>query len=93
MDVDEILKERRKSHGEYCRVSAMSQTLKNVLKAGDSYYQLNFAQKESIDMICSKLARIMNGDPDEIDHWLDIAGYSKLAAQEIGTETNQIRRA
>jgi hypothetical protein len=35
--------------------------------------------KESVDMICHKIARIVNGgQPQEIDHWHDIAGYAKL---------------
>lgn len=29
-------------------------------------------------MILHKIARIMNGDPDHIDHWHDIAGYATL---------------
>lgn len=29
-------------------------------------------------MIAHKLARIMNGDPNYIDNWTDIAGYAQL---------------
>jgi hypothetical protein len=30
-------------------------------------------------MIAVKLARILCGDPDFQDHWLDVIGYAKLA--------------
>jgi hypothetical protein len=29
-------------------------------------------------MMASKMARIVTGDPDNIDHWLDIEGYARL---------------
>ena len=35
-------------------------------------------QLEALDMIFSKIARIINGDPNYADSWHDIAGYAKL---------------
>ena len=29
-------------------------------------------------MILHKVARILNGDPDYVDSWADIAGYAQL---------------
>jgi hypothetical protein len=37
-------------------------------------------QKEALEMICHKMARILNGNPNEHDHWHDISGYSTLVA-------------
>jgi len=34
-------------------------------------------------MIFCKIARILNGDPNLIDNWHDIAGYAKLVEMEI----------
>jgi hypothetical protein len=36
-----------------------------------------------MDMIFSKLARIINGDANHIDSWLDIAGYAKLVSDRL----------
>ena len=34
-------------------------------------------------MIAHKIGRILAGDPNHIDHWLDIAGYATLVAKEL----------
>ena len=35
-------------------------------------------QKESLEMIQHKIARILNGDPNYSDSWHDISGYATL---------------
>jgi hypothetical protein len=58
-----------------------AQALKRELIAASGYcaVPLSSTQLEALDMICSKLARIVCGDPNEPDHWHDIGGYAKLA--------------
>jgi len=34
-------------------------------------------------MIAHKIARIINGDPNHLDSWHDIAGYATLVEQEL----------
>jgi hypothetical protein len=34
-------------------------------------------------MIAHKIGRIVNGDPDHVDSWVDIAGYAQLVADEL----------
>jgi len=34
-------------------------------------------------MIFSKIARILNGDPNHLDSWTDIAGYATLVADRL----------
>ena len=48
---------------------------------------LAFDQLEAIDMIIHKLGRIINGNPDHIDNWVDIAGYSTLVADRLKGNT------
>ncbi len=40
-------------------------------------------QWEALEMIIHKVGRIVNGNPDKIDHWIDIAGYAKLVAMRL----------
>lgn len=79
-DRDVLLVEREKTHGDF-RVNAMiSQQLKGVfIVAG--YKDLDLAQREALDMIALKLSRILSGQANFKDHWDDIAGYAKLAAE------------
>ncbi len=40
-------------------------------------------QVEALEMVCHKIGRIVNGDPDYSDSWHDIAGYAKLVADRL----------
>lgn len=41
---------------------------------------------EALEMICTKIARILAGNARESDHWSDIAGYAELG-REVCTIT------
>ena len=73
-----ILKERAKTHGDYERLAFVAQSLKNVLRDAPNYERLSPVQRESVELIATKLARIVCGDPDEKDHWIDLSGYADL---------------
>jgi hypothetical protein len=45
--------------------------------------QLAFDQREALDMIMHKVGRIINGNPDKIDTWSDVAGYATLVADRL----------
>ena len=40
-------------------------------------------QKEALEMIATKMGRIVNGDPDYLDSWLDIQGYCQLIIDRV----------
>jgi hypothetical protein len=40
-------------------------------------------QKEALEMKAHKIGRILNGDPDYSDSWIDIAGYAQLVADRL----------
>lgn len=76
-----ILQEREKTHGDFAVNAAVSQGLKNVLRASLGWGNLDDRQKEAVDMICCKLGRIMSGDARFADHWVDLAGYAQLGRE------------
>lgn len=75
----QLLQERAKTHGDYSQTAQTAQMLKRLIRYAPSYMDMSERQKESIEMIAVKLARIMCGDPHEPDHFRDIAGYALLA--------------
>lgn len=79
METREILAEREARYGSYSSVSTASQSLKKVINEC-SLNDLKPHQRESLDMICNKIARIICGDPEYKDSWADIAGYATLSA-------------
>jgi hypothetical protein len=74
----DILAEKEKTHGQFTITSEVSQELKRALRRFAKWEALSSEQKEALDSICVKLARIVSGNPDEVDHWIDIMGYAKL---------------
>lgn len=83
--VDDLLQERLSRYGRFDRHSEISQELKDVIFNNLGYPISSLApdQREALDMICHKLARIANGDPNYSDNWIDIAGYSQLVANRL----------
>lgn len=72
-----LIAARQKTHGEFADTARVAQRLKEVLR--DEAADLTDEQREAIDGIFVKLARIVAGDADHADHWRDIAGYALLA--------------
>lgn len=78
--VDTVLSDRAKTHGDYKTHATITQSIKFILQDAAEYGKLDFCQRESLEMIAHKIGRIVAGDPDFRDHWIDIAGYAKLVA-------------
>jgi len=81
--LDEILKQRGTVHGDFTDVADVSQQLKAVLQTGKSWNELTAVQKESLEMIMHKAARIVSGNPNHHDHWDDVAGYATITSKRI----------
>lgn len=79
----ELLDERNKTHGSFAVGSKISQGLKHVIRDTDGYSSMKDIQKEALDNIFGKIGRIIAGDPDFIDTWRDVAGYSELIVKEL----------
>ena len=82
-DIEEILANREKNYGAYAQVSAVSQMLKKAMEMGPKWNQLYPHQKESLEMIANKISRIVNGDREYADSWIDISGYAELVVKEL----------
>jgi hypothetical protein len=82
-EIKDVLALRGNVHGEFRHNAVISQQLKDVIKRTKNYDALCSNQKEALDMICSKISRILSGDPDFPDHWLDIEGYARLVYNSL----------
>lgn len=79
-DVNKILDERKKTHGDFTDHARITRNLKHVMTAELGWGRLMAVQAEALDMIAHKIGRILAGDPNVKDHWDDIAGYATLVA-------------
>lgn len=85
-DITATLEERGKRYGVFAEHAEVTQQLKRVISIHVRRQPVGFLapdQQEALDMICHKIGRILNGDPDYADSWHDIAGYAQLVADRL----------
>jgi hypothetical protein len=84
-DIDGTLDERAQDYGKFKDGAALMQGIKRLLADHARRHNKTFAddQWEALEMIVHKIGRIVNGNPDKVDHWVDIAGYAKLIADRL----------
>jgi hypothetical protein len=83
--IDAVLDERGSRYGAFVTHAEITQRLKRVATKflRNQGKELDFDQQEALDMVFHKIGRIINGDPDYADSWVDIAGYAKLVADRL----------
>ena len=84
-NIDQTIDERALDYGKFKDSAALMQSIKRLLADHARRHDKTFAddQWEALEMIVHKMARIVNGNPDKVDHWVDIAGYAKLVADRL----------
>ena len=85
LDLDDTLAQRGSRYGVFADGAKVMHRLKKVISEELHAREKILApdQYEALDMICHKIGRIINGDPDYADNWVDIAGYAKLVADRL----------
>jgi hypothetical protein len=80
-----VLNQRAQNYGKFTGIGKLTQTFKEQLRAAPTWKNMQPDQRESLDMIVHKMARILNGNCDYADSWIDIAGYARLVADRLET--------
>jgi hypothetical protein len=95
MDIQATLDEREKTHGSFENVAECAIRLRRVvslcLRDFHDDHHISYVQEEALHMICSKIGRILAGNPNCKEHWHDIAGYATLAEQVCVEETKHVQ--
>jgi len=89
-DVNQMLAGRESRYGSFIGHANISQYLKDAMRRLEKWDSLVDDQKEALEMIQHKIARILNGDPTYADNWIDIAGYATLVANRLEKEENRV---
>ena len=82
-EVRRVLLERTHTHGNFGEHSMTAQSLKDAMRISKNWNSLTSVQRESMEMIAHKIARILNGNQNHKDHYIDILGYAQLALDEL----------
>lgn len=92
-DIASTLAERGSRYGKFDKHAELTQDLKGIMQDFvkiphdvKPWDLLADDQREALEMIAHKIGRILNGDPNYADSWIDIAGYAKLVADRLETK-------
>ena len=83
--LEKILGKRAEQYGTFMRNAdiaiKLKQVIHNAMVREDT--QLYPDQLQALDMIVTKIGRILTGNPSHLDSWIDIAGYAKLVSDRL----------
>lgn len=81
--IEEVLKERGSRYGSFSGHALITQDLKEVMRQAPKWRNLTNSQAEALEMVAHKIGRILNGDPNYLDSWVDIVGYTQLVVDQL----------
>lgn len=82
-DIDATLTERGSRYGEFPEHARITQAMKRAMVDSPNWAGLTDDKKEALEMAVHKIGRILNGDPDYLDSWTDIIGYTRLVEKGL----------
>ncbi len=85
-NVEETLEERGSTYGHFRTGAHIMQDLKYIARSTQGWNKMEPFQREALDMILHKIGRLLNGDPNHVDSWHDIAGYATLVEKILNGE-------
>ena len=86
--LEQTLAERGGRYGTFEHHATLVQTFKKIAEAAPSWYKMTPWEKQALEVIFDKIARMLNGDPHYLDNWHDIQGYAKLVEDILNAYQN-----
>jgi hypothetical protein len=83
--VGKVLDARAEQYGSFMQSSDTVIRIKSILHnvVARNEVLLYPDQLQALDMIATKISRIVHGNPNHLDSWIDIAGYATLVADRL----------
>ena len=81
--LEKVLAERGARYGSFEDHARCTQQMKGVMHMQRNWDFMDYDHCEALHMIVHKIGRILCGDPNYADSWVDIAGYAKLVADRL----------
>jgi hypothetical protein len=82
-DINETLAQRGSRYGRFSDQGRIEQNIKRAMHDSPNWTELHDDSKSALEMIATKMSRILKGDPEYDDSWRDIAGYATLIVQRL----------
>lgn len=82
-DVNAILQQRGARYGDFRDHALVAQSIKRAYSASPNYRDLPDMHRQALEVIADKIARILTGDYNYDDNWIDIQGYARLVQERL----------
>lgn len=79
----ETLAERGESYGAFIDNADVAQRIKREMRLSANWDELRPDMREALEIIASKISRLLTGQMGHIDSWHDIAGYARLVEDRL----------
>jgi hypothetical protein len=88
-EIDAILNARGSNYGSFMQSSDTAIRIKGTMHSAVARNAVHLYpdQLQALDMIATKISRIVHGNPNHTDSWIDIAGYATLVADRLQGKT------
>jgi hypothetical protein len=83
---DALINEREKTHGSFHVAAPIMEAILAIYEASPNWHKLTPMQKQTLRMFAHKSGRLLVGNPNYLDHWVDLEGYAHLIVIELSGE-------
>ena len=87
--VGKVLDTRAEQYGSFMQSSDTAIRIKGIMHNAIARNEVHLFpdQLQALDMIATKISRIVHGNPNHLDSWIDVAGYATLVADRLQGKT------
>lgn len=85
-EIEDILNDRGSRYGDFGTQSETAQAIRRAFKASPNWEFLPDYAREGLDLVATKISRMLCGDPLYLDNVVDILGYMTLVKTEMEKE-------
>lgn len=82
-ELEQTITQRRGRYGPLIESGEVAMKLEDYLRSLPGWERLAYDQREALAMVMHKISRIMCGDPNYDDSWVDIAGYTQNVVNRL----------
>jgi hypothetical protein len=83
VDINATLAQRGSRYGSFAEQARIEQNIKRAFADTPNWAELPDDCKSCLEMLATKISRILKGDAQYHDSWHDIVGYAKLVADRL----------
>lgn len=89
-EIDRILEDRGSRYGDFGVQSQTAQAIREAFQKSQNWDYLPPYMREGLDLVATKISRMLCGDPMYMDNVVDILGYMTLVKTEMEKEHARI---